>query len=42
MTTVDLPRNAFKAAKRLGWQAQWRMPQVVAGMVAAERELQRR
>jgi GDPmannose 4,6-dehydratase len=29
--------NAFKAAKRLGWQAQWRMPQVVAGMVAAER-----
>ena len=28
--------NAFKAAKKLGWQAQWRMPQVVAGMVAAE------
>ncbi len=31
--------NAFKAAKRLGWQAQWRMPQVVAGMVAAEMAL---
>jgi GDPmannose 4,6-dehydratase len=28
--------NAFKAAKRLGWQAQWRMPQVVVGMVSAE------